>query len=662
MYEIQKQARAERAKRREKQKDALFNKCVSITMGENEEEKREVKHCDVQGIVSDKFKLRKNQKVGVGKMKSDSAYITNKGIQYFEDKALIRDLFVQDIQPLPMTNDYGTKKVRRSYIYIISKKVDDRTFIKIGFSTLDQRSTSSSRFKSFHTSLIPGLRNIGFRVHYLFFYIGEIYGSDQTTYAQNIEQDLHGVLRNDKHYKNHVIHYPSNKESEWYLPGDGDYESFLSFVLNYLSVQVPAPEEAYKFYEVNGIDHRESKDVFFKKVDRDEIIKYRKDYHEYRKEIRIKEKESEMKKERTKGKREYFIEKLITNASMSYPPLGKDIQIHDVIRYNKISTPIMKHGEFYVQMKTHLSLSEIQKIVFVHGDFELEGTTMKGFYTHIFDFLVAMNEINTLEKYDLTSNYNYYNTAPIERAKATLLAEERTEDKVAKIPKQDILWMKGRQLKDKSDEIYTVVDFVSSETDARKAVNVLCQRDSDPDDEKVQANIFTVARLIIEYHENDVPSMMLTDDFKREEIPIIENTAYNEYTLIKFNPNFFTNEETNEKINETYTGLITKKYVYFFDKEYTMFYDVLFESQEWRLKASAVDDNSRVVRGNDAKIIFLESVKGNLSIKAKYILDKLGLKEKRQNRRTRTSNRSKTRKTRKNISPTRKSMRIRQRQ
>ena len=317
----------------------------------------------------------------------------------------------------------------------------------------------------------------------------------------------------------------------------------------------------------------------------------------------------------------------------------------------------MKHGEFYVQLKSHLSLSEIQKIVFIHGDFEVEGA-LNGYFTHIFDFLVAMKVKGTLERYDLMSNYNFYNSAPIERAKATLLGEEKTEREVVKIPKQDLLWMKGRQLKDNTQTIYTVHDFVSSRTDSRKAVNVICIQDGD-ESNRVESNIFTTARLIIEYHENDMPSMKLTDDFKEEELPIIQKTKYNEYTLIKFKANYFTNEETKEKINETYTGFIIKKYVYFFDKEYTMFYDVLFEAQEWRLKASSVDDNTTPIRGQDAKVIFLESVKGNLSIKAKYILDKLGLKEKRQ--RTRKSNRSKTKKNRKNISPTRKSIRIQQR-
>ena len=131
----------------------------------------------------------------------------------------------------------------------------------------------------------------------------------------------------------------------------------------------------------------------------------------------------------------------------------------------------------------------------------------------------------------------------------------------------------------------------------------------DDESNRVESNIFTTARLIIEYHENDVPSMKLTDDFKEEEIPIIQKTKYNEYTLVKFKPNFFTNEETNEKINETFTGLIIKKYVFFFEKEYTMFYDVMFESQEWRLKASSVDDHTTPIRGQSAKTVFLESVK-----------------------------------------------------
>lgn len=70
---------------------------------------------------------------------------------------LIKEIFIQEIKPLDIMHEFGFQKKRRSYIYIISKKIDDRTFVKIGYSTLEENSIGSSRFRSFQTSLIPGL-------------------------------------------------------------------------------------------------------------------------------------------------------------------------------------------------------------------------------------------------------------------------------------------------------------------------------------------------------------------------------------------------------------------------------------------------------------------------------------------------------------------------
>ena len=108
--------------------------------------------------------------------------------------------------------------------------------------------------------LVTGLENSGFKLHYLFFYRW-IHGSYNKTYANKIELDLHDVLRNHENYKSHVIHMPSSKPSEWYLPHSGDYESFLNLFWT-LSVQVPAPEDAFEFYVVNNMDVRKDKKPF----------------------------------------------------------------------------------------------------------------------------------------------------------------------------------------------------------------------------------------------------------------------------------------------------------------------------------------------------------------------------------------------------------------
>ena len=74
------------------------------------------------------------------------------GIDYYEEKSLFKELFIQEINPLPLAHEFETKKQDESYIYIISKKVDDRTFLKIGFSTLMNGRRSRSFSCSFHNS------------------------------------------------------------------------------------------------------------------------------------------------------------------------------------------------------------------------------------------------------------------------------------------------------------------------------------------------------------------------------------------------------------------------------------------------------------------------------------------------------------------------------
>ena len=290
-------ARDKRLAYQQRKANAQKSGCMTMKISKTKNGKtRKIKHCDLGSALSDKYLERKKQKVGKGDMEADSEYIKNHGIDYFEEKMLIKELFIQEIKPLDIIHDFGFQKKRRSYIYIISKKIDDRTFVKIGYSTLEENSIVSSRFRSFQTSLIPGLENSGFKLHYLFFYIGEIHGSYNKTYANKIELDLHDVLRNHENYKSHVIHMPSSKPSEWYLPHSGDYESFFNFVLDFLSVKVPSPEDAFEFSVHNNIDVRKDKEAFFKESSKEEIFKYRKDYKE-REEARVESDENNQKKE-----------------------------------------------------------------------------------------------------------------------------------------------------------------------------------------------------------------------------------------------------------------------------------------------------------------------------------------------------------------------------
>ena len=641
-------ARDKRLTYQQRKANAQKSGCMTVKITKSKNGKtRKIKHCDLRSALSDKYLERKTQKVGKDDMGEDSQYIKSHGIDYFEEKMLIKEIFIQEIKPLDIMHEFGFQKKRRSYIYIISKKIDDRTFVKIGYSTLEENSIVSSRFRSFQTSLIPGLENSGFKLHYLFFYIGEIHGSYNKTYANKIELDLHDVLRNHENYKSHVIHMPSSKPSEWYLPHSGDYESFFEFVLDFLSVQVPAPEDAFEFCVVNNMDVRKDKEAFFKESSKEEIYKYRKDYKKEREQARV-ESDERQSKERTLGTTEHF-RKVLIDEVKSETPLGKDISIVNIARYNKMSTVSMKYGEYYCYLETSLNQKEVEKIVSVSGSYEIvddennDSNNVNGFYTHIFNVLKAMQQLNTLALYGLEENYFYYDNAPIEKAKAKFLAEPLTSNEIIGIPIQDLLWMKERSLKDSSGTIYIVKDFVKKRNDARKAIHVKCV---DSSGTETKANIYAVIKLIVDYHENTDPSFDIKHNYQEDLIPQQSETKYDNYSLIKFDSNYFKNKKTNEDIDVEFEGFICKVYPDMMNGKPYMFYDIIFEYEEWKMECQSVDNNSNLISGQSGNAIqnFLENVKGPLKVKSNYILNKLGLK--RVQVRQPTRQRSKTSKPR----------------
>ena len=84
-----------------------------------------------------------------------------------------------------------------------------------------------------------------------------------------------------------------------------------------------------------------------------------------------------------------------------------------------------------------------------------------------------------------------------------------------------------------------------------------------------------------------------------------------------------------------------------------MFYDIIFEYEEWKMECQSVDNNSNLISSQSGNAIqtFLDNVKGPLKVKSNYILNKLGLKRVQVREPTRQS--SKTRKRKKTpASPT----------
>lgn len=135
--------------------------------------------------------------------------LKNSGREYSGSEEIFKvenKLFRDTNQPYNIT-PYAT-----TYIYIISKKINGKTFYKIGKGGSGD---SYSRLGNAQTFLIPGLEDIGFIVHFLFFYKKAPYLSSKEQINEYIELQLHENLRH--HFTASNITFPSAKPSEWYL-------------------------------------------------------------------------------------------------------------------------------------------------------------------------------------------------------------------------------------------------------------------------------------------------------------------------------------------------------------------------------------------------------------------------------------------------------------
>ena len=193
--------KSERLKRRERRQEikdgmaAASNACLNLA--------NDLQVCPLPHKKT-AYETRKTQKSG-----KDDDEVKNHGVDYDYDKVSIRELFDDFGVAAKKESLLGEKKNRQSYIYIISKVIDGRTFFKIGYSDIAANAVVGVRLESHKTTLIPGLKNIGFKLHYLFFYDRLVYGGE-SSYAHLVEQELHKYLRNNQEYKSFIIHYPSS--------------------------------------------------------------------------------------------------------------------------------------------------------------------------------------------------------------------------------------------------------------------------------------------------------------------------------------------------------------------------------------------------------------------------------------------------------------------
>ena len=624
------QLKSDRLKRRERREAIKENHCVNLG--------KDLEMCPI-ATKKKLYESRKTQKSG-----KDDKKIAKNGIEYDYDKISIRELFDDYGTAAKKESIFGQKKNRQSYIYIISKVIDGRTFFKIGYSDIANNAVVGVRLESHKTTLIPGLKNIGFKLHYLFFYDRLIYGGE-TSYAHLIEQELHKYLRNNKKYQSYIIHYPSSRPSEWYLPDNGKFEDFMDYVLYFISVQVPKPKQAYWFLRHRNKDKRLSMDDFFPVSTPEDIREFRHDFASEMAQVKITQKVEKSKTQMKKGSLTYFKDALL-NVRENKPPLGSDIEIKDVVFYNKTTTSLLKSREYYVLLSSPTKpYSWLNQFIPILGKSELVGKEDDTYFvSHIGRVLEKMKEINTIDLYELRSNLNHYDGICIEEAKSRYMTV--FEESVS-IPKKDLSWLQGRYLKDKEQKVYKVEVLHTLSNNATKVDKATCvEVDETTLKERtpkvsIKGNIFTIIHLVIEYHDNNPPSLSLKDNYYTEMKHMNpHNTKFKLHDFIVIKEGYYKDPETSEPIMEKYDGLITNIEIKLWKKgeNPALCYDILFEDgSEWFHLADSIDKNAKLKHKKNSRVYkkaqkeFLGSIKGPLQASAQHMMEILGYRSPEKN-------------------------------
>lgn len=546
------------------------------------------------------YKKRKEQDAGEEK----DAWLKTDGIEYSKKEPLISELF--NIKQLPsiVRTVLGDYDVTRSYIYVISKKIDTRTFIKIGMSNLgNSRQKISTRLESAQTFLIPGLENSGFKLHYVFFYRREA-ASTGTSFAELIERDLHKYLK--LKYERAVIHMPTNRPSEWYLPDIRNYRKFIDDALEFISLQNPQPEEAYHFKKQSPrskILVREHKEKFLKLPKPEAIIEYRKDYIALKKNDREKAKATAERELDRKGNKKYFMDKLVNNIKTRTPPLGDKFTIVDIYYHRSASDKLRKFGEYYGQIKYTKASDANKEPSEITLSFNVTIKNEIKYYSHISHILEFMHDLETDAIYGLTSNYNHYYELPIKIAKLYL---NRKTNKNYKYSSSQCKWMIGRIVRDKHNNLYRAVDIKTSRNDD---VRSIVYHEIHPENKmfkeprvKKLANPTIARKLTVDYHDNITHGLIKygIDNSENVNAPATRakgEETYNLYDFVKFNKNYFKKDDKSDPTQ--YIGVVLqKKWNYARNNdtkemEYEYQYEILFENGElWEFNTKQVDDNS----------------------------------------------------------------------
>lgn len=574
----------------------------------------------------------------------DGSWIQTQGIEYGTNEQLISELFDDEHFPQKIRtfHDEEPVDVIRSYIYIISKVVDGRTFIKIGMSNFgNTRQKLATRLESAQTFLIPGLENGGFKLHNIFFYRREAKHVASTPFAQLVEQGLHKKMKYK--FERAVIYMPTGAKSEWYLPEKDKYKEFFEMAFVHINSQIPQPEEAYLFYIDKDKDQlvRQHKDQFMPKITREDVIEHRAEQLEQKKHERARTILLGKEKALKRGNKQYFKDKLMVSqkgvGTSVPPPLGQELKIVDIYYHNKQSTSVMKFGEYYAQVESVSGEkpSELSSGKGIILTFSTENAKKeKRYYTHIHNVLDYMKNVSKTMEHEtykmLVHNYNHYYNEPIKKAKA-LLERNIGERRRFKMSKQD--WLLGRLLRDNKDDLYRVTGLSRDPNDSVYVKHVLCRKiqggsadyeyAAGSKDTKVDPHV--AMQLVVDYYDDvkyetlDYAIDHVVQDDAAGQQSRQSNREHNVLDFVLFNRNYFS--RGGKKIPEQFIGVVTQKKWNFTENKDTgkkvseYQYDILFENGEtWEFGMEEVHKNSKLLKDKSKIKHFIKETEKNKNV------------------------------------------------
>ena len=149
---------------------------------------------------------------------------------------------------------YTTPTTATTYIYIISKLIDNKIYFKVGEGGKGE-SRGTGRLGDAQTYLIPGLEEeSGYNVHFVFFFRKNLHNNSKYI-GQQIEQQIHSVLQ--KYFKPINISYPNGEASEWYLlQTTSEQLFFIGFVFDIIGCydhEKTKPLEIWKYSKTTPV-------------------------------------------------------------------------------------------------------------------------------------------------------------------------------------------------------------------------------------------------------------------------------------------------------------------------------------------------------------------------------------------------------------------------